>query len=140
MKIIKPIFFLLMEDISDWPEVEQLAVGKLCSIWFYNDNERTYCCELAPSIEGRYLGFVTQNEVSDDLHNMITDSYSEIYVNYWHENNLPNTITSHSDYELDIEEGDEVDLRDHLFEEYICNQVWFPEWDKVLGEASNITV
>lgn len=138
MRLIKPRFFLLEEDISNWPSEEQVAIGKLYTIWFYNDHERTYCCEMTPSIEGRYLGFVTQNAVSDKVHDAITEAYSDEYVSYWHVNNLPDNVASHPDYEL--EDADEEALQDYLFDEYVCNQVWFTEWNKILGENNNVTV
>ncbi len=58
---------LSIEETRNWREDIAKACGRIYGVYFYNKNEHTYCCELAPSYSLIPLYSYSENEIKDGM-------------------------------------------------------------------------
>lgn len=68
----------------------QKQVKSIHAHYLFDENSHTYCCELTPSYDLRWVGFDIEEKdscekISQDLHETVADAYHrEINDMYWH--------------------------------------------------------
>lgn len=67
---------ILIDETEYWTDEMKEACGKISCAYLYDNAVNTYCAEITPSKELHPLYYVTENEISDELHEEMLNTFN----------------------------------------------------------------
>ena len=74
-KVNPHLWLLIVDDTGDWDPGVVAEVGRIFSIWMYDENTHVYAAELTASYELYYVDYTTESPVDEDTHNYLMSGY-----------------------------------------------------------------
>lgn len=103
-----------IDETRHWSQSIQDACGKIETVYMYDTAVQTHCCEITPSYELTPLYYVTEKEISDELHSdMMNEDMDAIYM---HCNVVDELESISSEQGFDFESAESEEYKDS-FEE-----------------------
>lgn len=68
---------VVLDETRYWKDDIQKACGKIKTVYMYDANQHTYCCEIVPSYLLMPLYSFAENEISDEMDEQLREGDSE---------------------------------------------------------------
>jgi len=115
---------IAIDETRHWSKEIQEACGKIETVYMYDSSVTTNLCEITPSYELTPLYYVTENEISDELHSdMMQEDMEPMYM---HCNVVDDLESLASSQEFDFESSEDEEYKENFEEarEYLnCNHL-----------------
>lgn len=108
------IRLVAIDETRHWAEAIQKACGKIKTVYMYDTSVATNLCEITPSYELTPLYYVTENEISDRVFDIM--SGEDMEPMYMHCNVVDALDSIASEQELEFESSESDEYKEH-FEE-----------------------
>ena len=113
-----------IDETRYWSEEIQKACGTIKAVYMYDSSVTTNLCEITPSYELTPLYYITENDISDELHGeMASEDMESIYM---HCNVVDDLESIETENGFDFESSEDEEYKDGFEEvrEYLnCNHI-----------------
>ena len=122
--ILKSDIRVVAIDENYWTEEIAKACGNIQCVYIYDASVQIRLCEVTPSYELIPLYYITENEISDELHSqMMNEDMDVMYVHCYQVDKME-SISANND--IEFESSDSEEYKEHFEEvkEYVnCNHL-----------------
>jgi hypothetical protein len=119
-------------------------IDKILTVYFFNQNEETYCCEITPSYELNHFEYQVRfnaagEKLSDEQKDAIRDVYEQIYVEetvtYMHTATVDKFIKWVADEKLEFRHHEFGDLNSDLSNADLAEILGENDWRDIVRES-----
>lgn len=117
--ILKSNIRVVAIDENYWTSKIAKACGNIQCVYMYDASVTTNLCEITPSYALIPLYYITENEISDDLHSqMMDEDMDEMYI-HCHSIDGMESISSEQEFEFSSSESEEYKEHFEEVREYL---------------------
>ena len=113
-----------IDETRHWSKEFQDACGTIKTVYMYDSSVTTNLCEITPSYELTPLYYITENEISDEMHSEMMEQ--EMEPIYMHCNVVDELESIATENAFDFESSEDEEYKDGFEEvrEYLnCNHL-----------------
>ena len=122
---ITDIHVVAIDETAHWTDKKLVKkCGKISTVYMFDKSVTTNCCELTPSYELTPLYYITEKQVSDEIHEELQDIFwkTETEPRYFHCNGIDKMKTvkcNQSEFEFETADSDEYKEHFEEMKEYL---------------------
>lgn len=123
-KLASEIKLVKINETRHWSKEIQDACGTIETVYMYDSSVTTNLCEVTPSYELTPLYYVTENEISDEIHSEMTGEEMEPIYMHCHVVDLMDKFDTQKGFDFESSEDEEYKESFEEVREYLnCNHM-----------------